>query len=208
MTRCLAITVVLLILAGSASGQMKFGGGAQVGVSFSSFPKPVSDYFGTGFGFGAHGDLDIMKYFAARLNVDYHMFPSNKDKIKNDVAQQANVAASDIGIDGLNGSVVGITANGLGKIPTKSPFTPYGLIGLGIHIISISDGKVTYQGQAVPNANIKGNTETKFGLNFGAGTEYALGQLKLYLELKYVLIFTSDNSTSHFPVMVGVTFGG
>ena len=45
--------------------------------------------------------------------------------------------------------------------------------------------------------------ETKFGLNFGAGAEFKFGQFKAFIEFKYVLIFTKDESTGHMPITIG-----
>jgi len=205
MKRLLVVALSLMLTASTASA-IGFGGGVHGGVSFSSFPKAVKDYYGTGFGFGAHGDLKIIKYLTARLNVDYHMFSSDKNKIIEEIARDNNVATSDLSFEGFNASVLGITLNGIGRIPLgKSPVTPYGLAGLGINILSISDPKLTYQGQDVTSQIFgKPETETKFGINFGAGAEFALAGFSLYAEVKYVIIFTENENTSHIPITVGV----
>lgn len=208
MKLVLAVLLAILIVTNVSPAQMSFSGGAQGGLSISSFPTGISDFYGIGYGFGGHADLNIMKYFSARLNLDYDIFPSSKDKLKDLVAQQnPGIPASSIDITGLNISVFGITLNGIGKLPTASALTPYGILGLGLHILSISDGTASAQGQS---ATIQTGvaSQTKFGLNFGAGSEFAVGKVKLFLEVKYVMIFTDDKNTSHVPVTVGVTFGG
>ena len=205
-----AVAVSAILVSSVATAQLSFGGGGHAGVAFASFPKVVKDYYGTGFLFGGHGDLNIIKYVSVRLNFDYVSFPSNKDKIKDALAAQYGVLASDIVFDGLNTSDFSIFVNGLGKIPIQgAPVTPYGLFGFGLNFLSASDGNVTYQGVAQPQASIKGDSSTKFGLNFGAGSDFALSKyLKLFLEFKYVLIFTENENTSYFPIVVGATFGG
>jgi opacity protein-like surface antigen len=205
------LTLILIPVVAFSATPLKFGAGPQVGLSFSSFPDPAKDWYGTGIGFGAHGDMEIIKYVGIRLNLDYHMFGANTDKIAEQITQELvhqgyNVRAGDIKVEGLSAKVLGITINGLGKIPTASPLTPYGLLGFGIHSISISDPKVTVQNQAVQAGKPEG--ETKFGINFGAGTEFGVSKLvTLYFDIKYVIIFTSDNSTKHIPLTVGATFG-
>jgi opacity protein-like surface antigen len=140
--------------------------------------------------------------------LDYNVFSSNKSKLKDLIAQQnPQVQASSIDISGLNISIFGITLNGIGKLPTGSAFTPYGILGFGIHILGISDGTASANGQSTPISTGVAN-QTKFGLNFGAGSEFALGITKLFFEVKYVLIFTEGNSTGHVPILVGVSFGG
>jgi opacity protein-like surface antigen len=190
---------------------MGFGGGAHAGISISSFPKATGvteSFYGLGFGFGAHGDLSVVKFFTARLSVDYNTFPSDKDKIKSLILQaNPGVNPADVTFEGINVSIISFTLNGLGKIPTGSSVTPYGILGFGLHLMSASDPKVTYQGQDVTaQAGFgKVESETKFGLNFGAGAELALGGFKLFVEAKYVLIFAKDDTWGHIPIIVGVT---
>ena len=81
-----------------------------------------------------------------------------------------------------------------------------GLLGFGMHIASVSDLKVSYQGQPVTVTGTSGlGSDTNFGMNFGAGSEFGLGNVKLYFEVEYVLIFSSGSSTGHIPITVGVT---
>jgi hypothetical protein len=65
---------------------------------------------------------------------------------------------------------------------------------------------VTYQNTPQPQANVPSSSETKFGLNFGAGAEFAVSAVVLYLELKYAMVFTSPENSSHIPIVVGATF--
>jgi hypothetical protein len=207
MKKISLLVLALCIVSVISNAQVSFGGGAQAGIAFSSFPKGISDYYGMGFGFGGHGDLNFGKYFTGRLNVDYSMFSSDKDKLKSQLAQANNVQASALDLSGLNISDFGIMLNGLGKLPTGTMVTPYAIVGVGIHIMNISDGKVTYQGQEFPVQTGLGS-QTKFGLNFGAGSEFSLGMAKLYFDVKYVIIFTEGNSSGIIPLTFGVTFGG
>jgi opacity protein-like surface antigen len=151
-----------------------------------------------------------------RFNGDYTMFSSDKDKIKNVLAQQFTVGGeaanpSLITYEGLNASIVSLTINGIGKIPTGSNVTPYGILGAGVHILNLSNHKVEYQGlgditQDLINVGVisQPTGETKFGMNFGAGIEFKLGNLKVFVEGKYVMIFTKDEKTGIIPVTVGV----
>ena len=203
----MVLTLILIPVVAFSETPLKFGAGPQVGLSFSSFPDVVKDYYGSGIGFGAHGDMEIMKYIAVRLNLDYHMFGFNSDKFAQQLAQANNVNAGDIKVDGGSAKIFGITLNGLGKIPTASPVTPYGLFGFGIHANSISDLSVSYRGQPQPQLTRKFEGETKFGINFGAGAEFKVSKLvTLFFDIKYVIIFTSDNSTKHVPLTLGASF--
>jgi len=205
--KLLLAAALCLVLAASTASAIGFGGGVHGGMSISTFPKEVKDYYGTGFGFGAHGDLKVLAFLTARLNFDYHMFSSDKNKIIDEVAKANGVATSDLTMEGFNASIMGITLNGIGKVPVgKSTVTPYGLVGLGMHILSISDPKLTYQGQDVTSQVFnKTETETKFGINFGAGAEFRIAAVTLFAEVKYVIIFTENENTSHIPITIGVT---
>jgi opacity protein-like surface antigen len=219
--RLLAVTLIVVVTAaGGVFAQIKFGGGAQAGLSFSSLPKPANEFYGLGFGGGVHADLTLLKFLGIRFNVDYHSFPMDKDKFKNILAQAFTVGGapangSQITYEGSTVSIVGITLNGLGKIPTGSGVTPYAILGLGLHISSASDAKVQYQGIGdittdLANLGVleKTKSETDFGLNFGAGSEFKLGPASIYFEVKYVLIMSKGSSSGHIPIIVGVTFGG
>jgi len=201
----IALVLCLAVLSfQSSEALVKFGGGVQGGVSFSSFPEPVSDFYGTGFGGGAHANLSIMKYFTLRLNGDYFSFSSDKDKLKQLILTSNPGIPSDISVSGASASLIGITLDGIGRLPLSGPVTPYAMAGLGINFLSIGDIDVSVPGQGSTSVEVA-ESETDFGLNFGAGAEFRLAALSIYVEVKYVLIFTEDNSTSHIPIMIGIT---
>lgn len=207
MKRLPALLVALLVVSATSSAQLRWGFGAQGGVSIGVFESAIKDYYGLGFGGGVHVDADVGKYFTGRFQFDYHMFPSDKDKIAGDLAQANQVPASDIKFEGLNINIMGFYLNGLGKLPTGSAFTPYALAGFGMNILSQSDPKVTYQGQAVTVTGFNTETKTKFGIDFGAGAEYAVSRnICLGLEFRYVLIFTENNSNAHMPISFTFTY--
>jgi len=212
MLRYTVVCVMILCCFQLVPGQVKFGGGPHAGIAFWLTPdyeagnQKISLY-GTGWTFGGHGDLMVMKYFTGRFSLDYTIFSSDKKAVENLLAQaNPNAVASAIKVDGLNVSDFSIGLTGLGRLPTGSAFTPYALLGFGIHFISISDPKVTYQGADQGQVIPKIEGETDFGLHFGAGTEFRLKVVTLFLEVKYQLIFTKDKSTGIFPITIGATF--
>lgn len=206
----LVLVLGLLLAVANANAQLSFGGGPHVGLSISSFPKAIKDYYGIGMVFGAHADMNIIKFLTARLNFTYHSFGFDKTKFTQALAQQFGVDASELGFEGLTARTILIGFDGLGKIPTGSIITPYGVLGFGINLMSASDPKLTFRGQDVTDQVGLGkpSTETKFGVNFGAGSEFKVGPMKLYFEFKYALIFTSGESTGHLPLVIGASFGG
>ena len=206
MKHLLAILVVLSLGLSEGKAEVRFGAGPHTGVSFSSFQTGISDYYGTGFLFGAHGDVNIAPFLTTRLSLDYAIFGSDEDKIRQDLATRFGVQASDIMFEGLNISIFSVYIDGKGKIATGSAITPYGLLGLGLNFISSSESKIVYQGTPQPQLNSPSASETKFGLNFGAGAEYSTGSVILFMEFKYNLVFTSPGNSSHIPIVLGATF--
>jgi opacity protein-like surface antigen len=205
MKRSLLVVGLVLFAVQFSAAQMTFGGGGHLGISIASFPDPMKNYYGLGFGGGVHGDANVLRFLTLRFNVDYHTFGFDNKKLEEEIAKNNGVAASTLSMSGYGASAIGITINGLGKIPTKSMVTPYGLVGFGLHLMNASDPKVTFNGQDV-TAQLglaKPESETKFGVNFGAGAEFAFGKTKAFIEFKYVIIFTKDKSTSHIPITIG-----
>jgi opacity protein-like surface antigen len=206
MKRIALLVVCIAIGVAASTAQVRFGGGAHGGLSFASFPQPVNQFFGVGFGGGAHADMNILPFLGLRLNFDYTTFASDKSKLKEQFSvTDGNGNPVPFTVEGLHATILGITANAIGKIPTGSSVTPYGLLGMGLHIGSNSDLKIISNGNTLFTSSSE--SSTNFGLNFGAGSEFGIGgRSKLFVEAKYVLIFTSGNSTGHIPVTVGVTF--
>lgn len=194
--------MMLMFGALSAPAQVRFGGGAQGGVSVAAFPEPVKEIYSIGVGGGVHGRVDVSDAFAIRLNADYMRFAADKDKLVNrfvTIPELGNLTA-----EGFNASFFSVAANAVGKITTGSSWRPYGLAGIGAHFTSVSDMTLKSNGQTILTATGNG-TETNFSLNVGIGSEFAVGGVKLFAEAKYVTIFTSGKNTSYIPVTVGVT---
>jgi hypothetical protein len=51
------------------------------------------------------------------------------------------------------------------------------------------------------------DSETKFGLNGGAGITVGRGNMRFFVEARYHSVFTEDQNTNFVPVVVGVQFG-
>lgn len=205
MKQFILVFALVFLVAQYAGAQQSFGGGGHLGLVLSSLPDPLGEYYGIGFNFGGHSDYNIMKYVSVRMNVDYTILSFDSKKFVDGIAKKYNVAASDLKMEGLGINMFSFTVNGLGKIPTKTLVTPYGILGLGIHILSMSDPKVTYGTNDVTQTVGLGKDygETDFGINFGAGAEFSFSGFKAFFEFKYVLIFTKEKSSGMFPITIG-----
>lgn len=51
-----------------------------------------------------------------------------------------------------------------------------------------------------------GNSMTKFGLNGGAGVSFPIGPTSLFLEGRWVTVFTPNERTNYVPVTLGIRF--
>jgi len=214
MKKIVLLAVLVVAYAQVSDAQMTFGGGPHVGIAAWGSPKykwegdPTNQeisLFGTGLTFGGHGDLNVNKYFTGRFSIDYSMFGADNNAIK-DLLVRANPNADPalISFDGNDASVFSISVNGIGKLPVGGGFSPYALLGIGVHMASFSDAKVTYQGTPQPNASssVKIESKTGFAVNFGLGLEYKLKFMKLFLDMQY----TAASGSGFLPITIGATF--
>jgi hypothetical protein len=103
-------------------------------------------------------------------------------------------------VDGHN-RVIGATANAVFAFPSVSPVRPYLLGGVGLY-----DQKIT-----VGDAS---GSESKFGINAGAGFDFALGSAKLFADARFHAILngsvdaeTLEEANAYYiPLTVGLRF--
>jgi len=116
--------------------------------------------------------------FGLRFDGMYHRFGFNED----------------VGVKG-NANILGGTANAVfTMVPASSPLRPYFMGGLGLYRASYS---------------VRGgddDSETRLGLQGGAGVDFGIGTRRAFVEARYHNILTSDESTSMFPIVFGLRF--
>ncbi|MBA3258172.1 MAG: outer membrane beta-barrel protein [Gemmatimonadales bacterium] len=104
------------------------------------------------------------------------------------------------GIDG-HSSIIGATANAVFAFPSVSPVRPYLLGGAGVY-----NQKASVAGESA--------SQTKVGLNAGAGFDFALGSAKLFADARFHAILkgsvdatTGDEATAYMiPITLGLRF--
>lgn len=104
------------------------------------------------------------------------------------------------GVDGHN-RVIGATANAVFAFPSVSPVRPYLLGGVGLYNQKVTIGDAS-------------GSESKFGLNAGAGFDFALGSAKLFADARFHAILkgsvdseTFEEATAYMiPVTLGLRF--
>jgi hypothetical protein len=79
----------------------------------------------------------------------------------------------------------------------ESTFHPYLIGGVGLYNAKATGDDV-------------GDTEsqTDFGVNAGAGFDFRLGSVGLFVEGRFHNVFTEDNSTNFIPITAGIRLGG
>jgi opacity protein-like surface antigen len=61
-----------------------------------------------------------------------------------------------------------------------------------------------FSGLTVPEQTVQSSTQTKFGLNGGAGLSIPAGFVDVFLEARYNSAFTSSRNTAFVPITVGI----
>ena len=97
--------------------------------------------------------------------------------------------AADV-LSGTANAVYGFT------VSEETKFRPYLIGGLGIYNIN-------------PDADVL-DSETKFGINAGAGFNVPVGQgsTRLFAEARFHNVFTSGENLNLLPITIGIMFGG
>ena len=81
------------------------------------------------------------------------------------------------------------------KSSTEGSLRPYGIGGIGVYNVKTS----------AKDAGDAGS-DTKFGLNVGAGLELPLSGISTFVEARYHHVFGDGGSLGFIPVVVGVKF--
>ncbi|HUR01727.1 MAG TPA: outer membrane beta-barrel protein [Nonomuraea sp.] len=85
------------------------------------------------------------------------------------------------------------------KTSEESKFRPYLIGGGGVYNFKV-------KGDDVP-AGID-DSETKFGINAGAGFDFKAGSAGLFIEGRFHDVFTTGSNTTFIPITIGVRLGG
>ncbi len=200
---------VALTTSSSALADGMFGFGVHASYANLNVPEPLKVAYGSGFGGGLHVDFRF-GIATLRLNGDYTGFGADHDAYTSliydaIVVDDPSIYRSDIKVDG--GGTIGILSfgvNGKFSLP-HAAVSPYAIVGLGTATLSISEITATIQG--APASIVTGiSNQTKFMVNAGAGIDFPLGRVVLFLEAKYTWIFTDNEKITYLPVTFGVTF--
>ncbi|HEX6615252.1 MAG TPA: outer membrane beta-barrel protein [Gemmatimonadales bacterium] len=183
-----ALALGLLVSASPLKAQgAEFSLGGGLGIPLSDF----DDVAKLGW-HGLAGVSFIPTGWPVGIQIDgqYHQF-----KLDNDVVGPGN----------LKDRLILGTANIVYKFKTseESRFRPYLIGGGGVYNLK------TTGSSDVGSVIDTDNSETKFGLNAGAGFDFKAGSAGLFVEGRFHDVFFSDTPDLQFiPITIGVRFGG
>jgi hypothetical protein len=86
------------------------------------------------------------------------------------------------------------------KTSEDSKFRPYLIGGGGVYNFDVKGSDVALVGDP--------GSETKFGINAGAGFDFKAGSAGLFIEGRFHDVFTAGPNLKFIPITVGVRFGG
>lgn len=104
-----------------------------------------------------------------------------------------------------NVSFLGGTGNVVVTVPTASGIRPYLIGGLGLYHVSYNIDATLTGGEGGGSFS-DSESETKFGLNGGAGLEFAMGALRPFVEARFHSVFTEEQNSNFVPITFGLKF--
>lgn len=169
--------------------------GLAAGVAF-----PQGDGLdGVNTGFNLSGSLGIRPVnmpVGFRLEASYSRFGADGFTFADE--------SGSISADG-NLSFLAGTGNVVLAIPTASAIRPYVIGGLGIYRLTAHiDARLT--GGEGSGTFSQTESETKFGLNGGAGLEFPVRTVRAFVEARFHSVFTEGENSNFIPITFGVRF--
>jgi opacity protein-like surface antigen len=198
------MSIMLLIFAQTtfAQGQAKKPSFfVNAGFSIPSAPDEFSDYWKTGFNIGGGIGHSLTPNVQFQGIVEYNSFGFDGDKLLEDYGY----GGTGISVSGGTASIVTASANLKTLLSAgKSSSTPYFIGSLSFFRLSTSDATVSYMGMS---ETVDGDSETAAGVAFGAGINIEMNpNMNLFIEGKYGVGFTENESTQYLPLKVGLEF--
>lgn len=112
---------------------------------------------------------------------------------------------SRFGVDGgfdVNQQFIYATGNGVYKFLSaeeNGSFRPYLIGGLGLYNLKLTGDDAPAFGE---------DSQTKFGINAGAGFDVKMGGASLFIEGRFHNVFADPSSRQFIPLTLGIRFGG
>jgi opacity protein-like surface antigen len=215
----LSVTIFVLGLFSTASAiepKGKFALSAKGGIA--KFTGDMGDFYKMGFGGGVGVEYFVIDNLSVGGSFQYNTFKfkqTDEEKalieeakamiaeLEQEIADETDpvlkaylealLAEAKASIDELESETEGslkvmpICLHGKYYIPMEGKFAPYVMGGVGVYMLSNS------------------TSESKLGINFGAGGKYSINEkVGILAEGAFHIIFTEDESAKYFDVKAGV----
>lgn len=210
------LTAVMLVLPAALAAQNNAGStrlAVLSGLGLPSSPSAFTDVYNASFTLGGQLQYQVASRTALVGRVAYHRFAAGEEGARSfiDIPQQYITSFSLEGGNLNMLSFAGLVTQQLTPVESKSAFFITG--GLGLYNINFQDATVNFtysapfaQGRETITVTSDGS-ESKFGINFGAGLEQTLSEsLSLLLEGRYNIVFTEEENTNFLAFLAGLSF--
>jgi len=213
-SKTVLLAVLALALIGSSAMAQRTPGSYSIGgfggVGLPSGPKEFKDYFKSGIGYGGELKYNVNEKTSLSASFTMLKFGIKTDEIEDAVGEEGAKVTVEGG--GLKANI--IQANLLYYLAPPESSTQLYLIGGGGYYMEKAESpdKVTveFEGETYDLSDMfeseDSESENDFGVQFGAGLDLPLGSLNLFVEGKYHIVFTEDESTKFITVMGGLRF--
>lgn len=191
------------------AGSLRFGNGLYLGVQGgTNFPQNrINDFYEAGYGAGLQLGWDpTTSPLGLRVNANWNRFNGR------DIANQ-RIGGLNYNVDLPNSDLYSAFADAKLRLPFGR------FLGATSGLYAVGGGGVSYFRNYATFTNTTGintggnavntfNAEdaTQFALNGGGGVSWGIGNVSLFVEGRYVRVFTEGPRTDFIPVSIGLTF--
>lgn len=173
------------------------------GVSIPAAPDAFSDYRKMGLNLGGGMGYPLTSNLTLQGYVDYNNFTFDEERF---LADRGRLGERGVSIDGGAATILTISGNLKVSVPSSTArIAPFFTGGVSFFKRSISDVSISGTRFKVEFDDI--DSATAFSIGFGAGLDVNLSDhVALFIEGKYAIGFTEDESTQYVPVKLGLVF--
>jgi len=210
----LSVTILVIGListAGAVEPKGKFAISAKAGIA--KFTGDIGDAFKMGFGGGIGAEYFVIDNLSVGGSFQYNTFKPDvpkglKEEAEAAIAELEELIAetTDPTMKAYYESLLALARADLSDIDISLKLMPFGVFGK--YYVPM-EGKFApyFMGGVGAYRFSNGDSETKMGINLGAGGKYSVNEkVGIIAEAAYHIIFTEEESTKYFDVKAGVIF--
>jgi opacity protein-like surface antigen len=194
------IISVLFFISLPIFAQISLGLKISGGSALPSGPSEFKDNWKMGYNVGFGLSVRFLGIIAFEGELDYNKFSFDDSKLIEKFGSVYNVSS----VSGGSVTIITYMINlRYYLLPSISPINVYAFGGAGSSKFKVEDIQVSVQGikQFMP-----GESTNQGAIQTGAGIQLDIGLLKIFVEGKYVIIYTAEK-TSFFPLKAGINLG-